>query len=403
MRWWWLSVVVPLGFFPAVARADDISEAKSFFKAGAAAYTAGDYLAAIQALDAAYRLTPLPAIAFSLAQAERRQFFVSREPAHLARAIELFRLYVAKVPSGGRRADAADALAQLEPLAAGQSPSGESAPASAPESRKTRIMVSSEAPGATISLDGTAPVASPLIAEVAPGTHAVGIAASGFFTTERRVVAIAGELVPLEVALKERPAVVFVEPSVEAELYVDGSYSGKVGKGARVELPAGTHQFAFARKGRRLESMVVTLERGSTKHLPVELHWTGQRMTAVSLFVVSGVTLVGGLASGAIAVDREEQAQKILDQKEQETLSPSELDDYDSLVEQRNRWRASAVTSLILSAGSLVTGVFLYELDEPNVRDAFPRSRVDVKPPVRVDALLAPLPGGFDVGARVTF
>src|SRR6187399_1040248 len=103
------AVVLVLASLAAPARADTMSDAKNFFKAGAAAYTAGDYLAAIQALDAAYRLTPLPGVAFSLAQAERRQYFVSREPAHLVRAIELYRVYLKQVASGGRRADATDA------------------------------------------------------------------------------------------------------------------------------------------------------------------------------------------------------------------------------------------------------------------------------------------------------
>src|SRR6476469_3016727 len=72
----------------------DIERAKASFKAGANAYAAGDYLAAIQALEAAYEISPLPAIAFSLAQAERKQYFVNEERAHLERAIALFRRYL---------------------------------------------------------------------------------------------------------------------------------------------------------------------------------------------------------------------------------------------------------------------------------------------------------------------
>src|SRR4051812_6955024 len=96
---------------PAFAEgSSDLERAKDSFKAGAAAYAAGDYLAAIQALDAAYQLTPLPAIAFSLAQAERRQYFVDHARAHLDRAISLFRQYIDVAPGGSRRADALDAL-----------------------------------------------------------------------------------------------------------------------------------------------------------------------------------------------------------------------------------------------------------------------------------------------------
>src|SRR5882762_3849684 len=98
--------------------ASDLERAKESFKAGATAYAAGDYLAAIQALDAAYQLTPLPAIAFSLGQAERRQYFVDHAPEHLSRAVSLFRRYIELAPGGSRRADALDALSQLEPLAA---------------------------------------------------------------------------------------------------------------------------------------------------------------------------------------------------------------------------------------------------------------------------------------------
>ena len=64
----------------------------------------------------------------------------------------------------------------------------------------------------------------------------VRVDAAGFFAVERPVVAVAGELVPLEVELRERPAVVLLEPSSEADVYVDGSYLGKFGKGSKVEL-----------------------------------------------------------------------------------------------------------------------------------------------------------------------
>lgn len=402
----WFFLVVALTLFPSVARADDRTEAKNFFKAGAAAYTAGDYLAAIQALDAAYRLTPLPAIAFSLAQAERRQYFVSRDAQHLVRAIELYRVYLAAVPSGGRRSDATDALAQLEPLAVGiaTAPAADALKPTVRDTEKTRLMVSSEAPGATVSLDGAKAVPSPLIAEVTAGEHRVEVAAPGHFAIERLLVAIPGALVPMEVELKERPAVVFVEPSSQADLYVDGSYLGKVQKGTRVELPAGTHQLAFAKKGRRLESMVLTLERGSTRHLPVELHWTSQRMTAVSLFVVSGATFVGGLGLAGAAVDSEERAERVYAKGDTRPLTESELHDYEEAVEQRNRYRAAAIGSLAVSLGSAITGIFLFELDEPNVRDGMPRSHVDqTKPSVKVEGSVAPSPHGLELGARLTF
>src|SRR4051794_3084418 len=91
---------------PRAQSREDLDRAKASFQAGATAYAAGEYLAAIQALESAYALTPLPAIAFSLAQAERRQYFVAHEPPYLLRALELYRRYLDQVPTGGRRAAA---------------------------------------------------------------------------------------------------------------------------------------------------------------------------------------------------------------------------------------------------------------------------------------------------------
>ena len=58
-----------LALAPAAAGAQqpgDLERARESFKAGATAYGAGEYLAAIQAFDAAYALTPLPPIAIPL-------------------------------------------------------------------------------------------------------------------------------------------------------------------------------------------------------------------------------------------------------------------------------------------------------------------------------------------------
>ena len=185
-------VMVLLALSPAVAgaqRAGDLERAKDSFKAGATAYAAGEYLAAIQAFEAAYALTPLPPIAFSLGQAERRQYFASHERPHLDWAIALFRRYIEQVQTGGRRADALDALSQLEPLAAIKA--GDSA-AAVEAARPTRLLLTCEAPGAELSLDGGPAAPSPLIREVPPGPHQLAVSAPGFFPVTREVTAVAG-------------------------------------------------------------------------------------------------------------------------------------------------------------------------------------------------------------------
>src|SRR5262249_49982115 len=76
-----------LGTFTLVAlltaasgRADDVEQAKNYFNAGATAYAAGQFVAAAQAFDQAYKLAPRPAILFSMAQAERRQYVIDSRP-----------------------------------------------------------------------------------------------------------------------------------------------------------------------------------------------------------------------------------------------------------------------------------------------------------------------------------
>ena len=65
-RWWGAAalsaLLVCLAAPVAAQEPSQLERAKASFKAGANAYAAGDYLAAIQALEAAYELTPLPAI-----------------------------------------------------------------------------------------------------------------------------------------------------------------------------------------------------------------------------------------------------------------------------------------------------------------------------------------------------
>jgi hypothetical protein len=368
---------------PALARAQS-ADAKRYFEAGAAAYSAGDYQASVQALDAAYRLQPMPAIAFSLAQAERRQYFASQDPQHLSRAIELYRAYLAAVPTGGRRADATDALAQLEPIALSKAgePRAERAEASPRASAQTRLLVRSRAPEARISLDSAAPVAPPLIAETTPGAHHLRVEAPGFFPAEQDVVAIAGELVPLEVELREKPALLAVKGRDGADVYVDGVPAIFTEPGETVSLRAGTHSVVFAKTGHRIQSVTVTLKRGEVREVRPELLWSKQRVAAVSLFITGGASIVAGAIFTGLAVGQENKATSIEEGRAAGTITPSDRDAYADAVEMRDRYRAIAVGSFVVGASAMLTGVFLHQFDEPNPREVPSRAafRVNVRP-----------------------
>ncbi len=361
-----LGLIVLVAALPATAAAqsgEELERAKASFQAGATAYAAGEYLAAIQALEAAYALSPAPAIAFSLAQAERRQYFVAHERPHLDRAITLYRRYVEQVPSGGRRADALDALAQLEPLAAALATAAP--PASAADgTRPARLVITAEAPGARLALDGDAPVPSPLIREVAPGKHRVRASADGFFPEERELTAVAGELIPAVVVLRERLGLVAVTAPADAEVYLDGVFHrhGPL----TVELPSGPHRLTVAQRGHRLSTRVLQVERGRAQEVAVTLAPTPQRRLARLLLLGSAIPLAAGVVFGVAAKLEEDRAQDVLARRARDNVSSADLGRYQDAVAARNHLRVASIASLAVTAAGLLTALALHVVDYPD-------------------------------------
>jgi hypothetical protein len=350
----------------APAPAADVERAKESFRIGAAAYAAGEYLAAIAALDSAYAAAPLPAIAFSLAQAERRQYFVDQKPEHLHRSVALFRRYLEQTPSGGRRTDALEALAQLEPLVE-RLPVA--APAGAPRApASTRLLVIAEAPGARVFIDGEEVAGTP-IREVSPGEHRVLVRAPGYRDAERVVVAVAGELIPVSMALDELPGVVAVDAPESAEIYVDGAFMALGGTGVALTLPRGSHRVSVAQNGHRVASRTIEVRPGSRQTLSVELEPTAQRLTS-HVLLISGAAAVGaGAFLGVLALQSEDEAQSFLERRDTRNVSSAELVRYQADVARRDRYRVMAGVSFAAGLGLLVTGLFLHELDQPRAEE----------------------------------
>ena len=359
---------VPAPAAPPAKPAGDVERAKESFRIGAAAYAAGEYLAAIAALDSAYAAAPLPAIAFSLAQAERRQYFVDQKPEHLQRSVTLFRRYLEETPSGGRRADALEALAQLEPLveqARVTAPPAATSPAAAPS---TRLLVIADAPGARVFIDGEEVAGTP-IREVSPGTHHVVVRAPGFRDAERSVVAVAGELIPVSMTPVELPGVLEVQAADSAEIYVDGAFVSLGGNGVALTLSSGSHRVSVAQNGHRVASYTVAVQRGGRQTLRVELEPTAQRMTSHALLIGGAATVGAGAFMGVLAVQSEDSAQSFLEQQRLRNVSPAELVSYQADVARRDRYRLMAGVGLTVGLGLIVTGLFMHELDQPRAEE----------------------------------
>ncbi len=375
----------------------DIERAKASFKAGANAYAAGDYLAAIQALETAYEISPLPAIAFSLAQAERKQFAFDQQREHLERSLQLFHRYLEQEPRGARREDALSAIALLEPLLGNKPLHSEP---SKPQQRPTRVMIVSEAPGALITLDGAQPAASPLIREVAPGKHRAKISASGYFEVERDVTAVAGELLLTEVELAERPSSLHVFAPAGSDIYIDGVFVGRGGPRLTVALPTGRHQLAVGQKGRRLVRRDLEGARGRTNSEVVRLEPTMQRNLSELLFIGGGAALGAGVALTAFAVRSENRAEDYLRRRDHVVTQPAELVAYNASLVERSRYRTAATVSLAGSVGMFITGLFLHELDRPSLT-ASPQPDV-ARERDRIGKLVfAPTAAAADVGASL--
>jgi hypothetical protein len=390
---------------PVLAQdASDVERAKASFKAGANAYAAGDYLAAIQALDAAYELTPLPAIAFSIAQAERKQYLSKNEREHLERAVTLFRRYLEQAPNGPRRADARLALMELEPEL-GHAAAHE-APAKA-QARPTRLMIVSDTPGARITLDGGTPSGSPLIREVAPGRHRAHVAAKGYEDVERDVTAVAGELLLTEVPLTERSTSLYVWAPAGADIYLDGVYMAQGGPLATLAVRTGRHQLVVAQPGKRVVRRDVRLARGQTHTELVTLEPTAQRSLSEILFIGGGAALGGGIVLSALAVRSQNRAEDFLHRQAHQPVSSAELVSYNAYIAERNRYRTAAAINVAASFGFFITGLFLHELDRPSLaiapRRALPRERDAVLAPPRFSFSPVTVTGDLGGSLRVNF
>lgn len=394
-----LFAALVLGSAPCLAQNEsDLERAKASFKAGANAYAAGDYLAAIQGLETAYALTPLPAIAFSLAQAERKQYGIKKEREHLERALTLYRRYLEQEPEGARKNDALLAIAELKAQLGNLAPSD--APAK-PQARPTRLMIVSDTPGARITLDGGALASSPLIREVLPGRHRAHVEAPGYYDAERDVVALSGELILSELRLAARPTSLYVWAPVGSSIYVDGVYVGEGGELASVPLAAGGHQLIVAQKGRRVVHRDIRMRRGQSHTEYITLEPTTQRRLSEYLFMGGGLALGAGVVLSAFAVQSENRAENFLALRNQRRVAiPSQLVAYNAQIVQRTRYRTAASIGIASSLGFFITGLFLHELDQPSLAGATRRKSVtDAKLEPRFD--FSPVIATGDLGASL--
>jgi hypothetical protein len=353
---------------PAAAEAET-ERAKVLYAAGASAYAAGNFGAAVQALKEAYELAPRQTILFSLAQAERQLYTLERQPAVLKDAIGHYRAYVQQTPQGGRRTDAVEVLGELESEATHVAPD---APKEQAHATATRLMITARAVGAIVSIDGTDHDESPVIEETRPGPHQIITRAPGYFEDARTVTSIEGSLVAIEVTLRERAARVDLNVPDGTEVLLDGKSLGTAPLDA-LDVTAGAHLLGFSRAGHVPELRTLAAQRGASIEVSAVLRTTAQRRVAQVMLGAGAVAAAAGAVATIVTLVAENEATSIHADAAAENISQSQLDDYNGAVGRRDDWRTAAFASFGAAAALWLVGGLLYGIDHQQPIDTVDR------------------------------
>jgi len=396
-----------------VAHAQDssLAQAREYFQAGAQAYALGEYSTAIQAFEQAYQLVPRPAVLFSMAQAERKQYFLDHKPDHLRRAIELYKQYLGEEPQAGRKSDAVQALSELEPLAAIKEPPQKSEVSPEPsaaqlEQAPTRVMITAQATDAMLALDDQPAFPSPLIREIEPGEHVIRATATGYEDAERKLMAVKGALVTVDIVQAELPAKLVVNAREGAVLSIDGRVQGACPFPKPIELPAGSHLITLTLSGYVGLSREEMLARGHTTVINALMPRTVQRTTSLIMLGAAASAVTAGGIFGYLALQQDGSARDFLNLRGQQELHQSDLDQYNSSRQDRNRLRTASFVSFGVGAGLAVGGVLLIALDHDSLATPAdsarrPVAKASEAPRLTAQPVIGPGFTGFE--AKFTF
>ena len=363
-----------------VARADDKTEAERYFRAGAKAYAAQNFAAAVADFEEAYKALPLPEIAFSAAQSYRRLYRIDPQPRHVARSVELYRVYLDKVKTGGRVGDAADNLAEMERELDKLKARGTKIVDKEVEHTRLGVTVNigDRAPeigalreiadaigdtalaGVHVTIDKK-PVEPNALIDVTPGDHVIAVTADGYFPVEKKQRAIASATALVEVQLQPRPAKVTVDTEASAAIAVDGRRGQRA-----LELSAGKHLLTVTHRGREPFAKEITVTRGQELTVEAPLEQTGRRRAVPWLIGGASALAAGAAVTTVFAFVHDSRASDAEGKLGDGNQLPAIGDTYDREVRSRDRYRTAtyALGGAALATGAV--GLMLYYFDRPS-------------------------------------
>jgi hypothetical protein len=342
------------------------AEAEQFFRAGERAFKQNAFESAADMFERAYATLPLPAIAFSAAQAYRLQHALDGDPRKLKRAVELYEKYVAEDPKGKRVGDAAKILAELRPRLDEIEKKGKVG--EMPAVRNATMIVvttTTDIPDARLSIDGGAPEPLNVMREIKPGRHKIRVTAAGYFPFDEAREIIEGEVRPIEAELRPRPAVVRVRAAEGSQVSVNGRPAGVTPLVRPLELPPGRHLVTVTRRGHQPWSRELQVARGQAVELDAAPGRTGQRTVSYVVLGAAGLLALGAGVTYSLSLVAASDADDLNDKRNREGLSRDEARAYDDAVDRREARLGN--TWLLLGAGAAVatTGLLLYFMDNP--------------------------------------
>ncbi len=374
----WLVAVALVAAFAPPARADK-AKAEQYYRAGAQAFKQQNFAAAAAQFELAYAELELPEIAFSAAQAYRKQYFVDGKPEALQRAIALYRAYLDHVKTGGRVADASDGLAEvvreLDRLG------GLSKPA-APAPVATRLAVSvvigeaqtaltelsalpaTDTTGVTATVDGK-PVELFVPIAVEAGDHAIEVTAPGYFPVSGRRRVVEGSTELVEVTLREQPAHLEIKTEPGAQVSIDG-------RAPTPELPAGKHLVTITARGREPLIREIVLARGESRTLDGALARTSQRRAVPWLLGGASVLAVLSAATATYAVIADGKLSSLEHTRTTVGITTAQLADERSWARRRDDTREAAwlLGAGAVAAGAVAAGLYWFDLPRPTEHTA---------------------------------
>lgn len=344
----------------------ELERAKMLFDAGATFYASGQFIEAAEAFDQANQLIPRPAIVFSLAQAYRRQFFIDKNNVWLRLALQNYRLYISEVPEGGRRVESAQALDELAPyeeLMRTSDPSSGTMPSR--EKSVARLLVTSQTPGAIVTIDNTVSRPAPFAPEVPLGRHKVRVSAPGYFSSEEDIEAVDGNVV-VSVNLVEKPAKIMITTGAGTVIILDGQVIDTAPLTKPIEIPSGKHILVLSKHGYGTVGKELNLHRGEERRFDLPLKMTVQNKVGTGLIIGGSAILVAGGIFSIAALVEQGKAIRVKHQTDSSKISIHDIDNYYDARDGRLRWARLGLLSFIGGAVTVGTGIAIHALDNPS-------------------------------------